>query len=113
MRNNREVKGKVQNRKVKRLRKASYHKGLAVVSISLVVIMLMAVLLVQGNVVRQKIDSSIAKEKEIEQQIEEEHARTEEIEATQEYMKTPEYIEEAARDNGLIKDNQIIFKEVK
>lgn len=82
-------------------------------SISGVVVMLMAVLLVQGFSLSKKLERNAAKEKMIEAQMEQEHERTAEIEATSEYMKTPEYVEEAARDNGMVKDNQIIFKEVK
>ena len=85
----------------------------AMVGISCVVLMLMAVLLVQGFSLTKKIESNAAKARAIEKQLAKEQERTKEIEATQEYMKTPEYIEKAARDNGLAKDNEIIFKEVK
>lgn len=99
--------------KIKKAKKDPNNKGLTMVGISCVVVMLMAVLLVQGFFLSKKIESNIAKEKMIEEQLVEEQKRTEEIEETQEYMKTPEYIEKAARDNGLAKDNEIIFKEVK
>ena len=97
--------------KSKRTKKNPNSKG-AMVGISCVVLMLMAVLLVQGFSLTKKIESNAAKARLIEQRLVEERERTEEIEATQEYMKTPEYIEKAARDNGLAKDNEIIFKEV-
>ena len=100
------------NPKSKRTRKNPSSRG-AMVGISCVVVLLMAVLLVQGFSLSKKIESNTEKAKLIEQQLEAEHERTKEIEATQEYMKTPEYIEKAARDNGLAKDNEIIFKEVK
>lgn len=99
--------------KTKKVKKDPNNKGGAMVGISFVVLMLMAVLLVQGFSLSKKIESNTAKEKMIEEQLVEEQKRTEEIEETQEYMKTPEYIEKAARDNGLAKDNEIIFKEVK
>ena len=96
----------------KRIKKDPNSKG-AMIAISCVVVMLMAVLLVQGFSLTKKIESNTIKARLIEQQLEAEHERTREIEATEEYMKTPEYIEKAARDNGLAKDNEIIFKEVK
>lgn len=44
--------------------------------------------------------------------LKDEKARTEEINGQKEYMQTDEYVEEAARDRlGLVKDNEIIFKE--
>ena len=101
-----------RNSRSKRKRKNPNSKG-AMVGISCVVLMLMAVLLVQGFSLNKKIENNAAREKLIKEQLKEEQQRTEEIEATREYMKTPEYIEKAARDNGLAKDNEIIFKEVK
>lgn len=102
-----------ENLRSKEEKKGSNQKKVAMFSISCVVLLLMATLLVQGFSLSKKIDSAKAREKAIESQIEAEHERTKEIEETEEYMKTPEYVEEAARDNGLLKDNQIIFKEVK
>ena len=104
-----ETNEKVQKKRVK---KNSSSKA-AMVGISFVVLMLMAVLLVQGFSLTKKLENNAAKGQLIDQQLEEERARTEEIQKTQEYMETPEYIEKAARDNGLAKDNEIIFKEVK
>ena len=104
---------KAKKRAKKKVTKTNPNSRGAMVGISLVVLMLMAVLLVQGFSLTKKIDSNTAKAKVIAKQLAEEQERTKEIEATQEYMKTPEYIEKAARDNGLAKDNEIIFKEVK
>ena len=106
------MKGNVKSES-RRIRKTPDNKGVAMVGISCVVVMLMAVLLVQGFSLNKKIEDNIAKEKVIEAQLEAENERTKEIEDTQNYMRTPEYIEKAARDNGLAKDNEIIFKEVK
>ena len=92
--------------------KNSEQRGATMIGISCVVLMLMAVLLVQGFSLNKKIESNTAREELLEAQLADEHNRTEEIEEMQEYMKTHEYIEKAARDNGLAKDNEIIFKEV-
>ena len=104
---------KKENPKKRSGKKSFNQKGIAMISISGVVVMLMAMLLVQGISLSKKLEDNATKEKMIEAQIEQEHERTAEIEATREYMKTPEYVEEAARDNGMVKDNQIIFKEIK
>ena len=96
----------------KKVRQNPNNRGIAMIGISLVVIMLMAVLLVQGFSLNVKIAKAEAREEQLEDQLIEEKNRTEEIEKTKEYMNTHEYIEKAARDNGLAKDNEIIFKEV-
>ena len=50
--------------------------------------------------------------KKLDQQIEEEEERTTEIDDLKEYMKTDEYVEETAREKlGLVKENEIVFKE--
>ena len=99
--------------KAKKVKNETNYKKNAIAGISFVVMMLMVVLFVQRRSLENKISVYTATEQQLEEQLLQEHQRTEDIEATREYMKTPEYIEKAARDNGLIKDNEIIFKEVK
>ena len=63
---------------------------------------------------QKKVKENEAKKEELEQQLSDEEARTEEIEEMQEYMQSDEYIEKIAKEKvGLIKDNEIIFKENK
>ena len=48
----------------------------------------------------------------MEQQLSQEEARTKEIEDLQEYVKSDEYMEKVAKEKaGLLKPNEIIFKE--
>ena len=50
----------------------------------------------------------------ISEEIKKEEERTKEIEETKEYMQSDEYAEKVARDKlGLVKNNEIVFKEEK
>ena len=51
---------------------------------------------------------------ELEEELKTEEARTKDIEDMQEYMQSDEYTEKIAKEKiGLVKDNEIIFKENK
>jgi len=74
--------------------------------------MIIAVVGVNSVSLRQKQAKYIAKEQELQQQIDEENARTEELAELETYTKTKKYAEEVAKDKlGLVYDNEIIFKE--
>ena len=80
--------------------------------ISLVVLLLLGILLWQGNALEQELTAYQEQERVLSRKVEEEKARTQEIDGQKEYMQTDEYVEEAARDRlGLVKDNEIIFRE--
>ena len=80
--------------------------------ISLVVLLLLGILLWQGNALEQELAAYQEQERVLSRKVEEEKARTQEIDGQKEYMQTDEYVEEAARDRrGLVKDNEIIFRE--
>lgn len=82
--------------------------------ISLVVCVLLIVLMVEGQSLQKKIDENIKRQTQLQEQLDAEAARTEEIEDLQEYMKSDEYMEKIAREKiGLVKENEIIFKENK
>lgn len=82
--------------------------------ISLVVCVLLIVLMVEGQSLQKKIDENIKRQTQLQEQLDAEAARTEEIEELQEYMKSDEYMEKIAREKiGLVKENEIIFKENK
>ena len=82
--------------------------------ISLVVCVLLIVLMVEGQSLQKKIDENIKRQTQLQEQLDAETARTEEIEDLQEYMKSDEYMEKIAREKiGLVKENEIIFKENK
>lgn len=66
----------------------------------------------RGHKVDQKIAANAKEIENVQSQIEDENQRTEDIKALQEYMKSDEYIEKEAKEKlGLVKDNEIIFKE--
>ncbi len=81
-------------------------------AIGCVVSMLLAILVVQGNSLKNQLAMYDEKEAALKEEIEEEQARTEEIDELKEYMKTDAYAEEVAREKlGLVKDNEIVFQE--
>lgn len=61
---------------------------------------------------KERIAVSDKKIEDLTKQIEEEEARTKEISNLEDYMKSDEYIEKIAREKaGLVKENEIVFKE--
>lgn len=84
------------------------------IGISAVVTMLLAVLFVQGQTLQRRIRQNEQKQEQLLAETEKEQERTGQIEDMEEYMQSDEYIEKIAREKiGLVKDNEIIFKEVK
>lgn len=79
--------------------------------ILLVVCILFVALLIGGYRLDKKIDTALAVQRELNEQIEDEKARTQEIAELEEYMKTDDYIREVARDKlGLVDEGDIVFK---
>ena len=82
------------------------------VSITVVLCCLVAVLTVKGISLQQKVNANATRISSQDSQIEEEKQRTDDITALKEYMQTDEYIEKTAREKlGMVKDNEILFKE--
>lgn len=81
-------------------------------SISVVVLFLLAVLLWQGRNLEEQLEGYQEQEQELTRKLADEKERTEEIAQQKEYMATDEYIEETARGRlGMVKENEIVFKE--
>lgn len=81
--------------------------------ISTVALILLGNFLMQERTLQRRLDYYDSHVESLKSELEAEQARTKEIEETREYMKTDEYIESVARDRlGLVKENEIIFKEV-
>lgn len=81
------------------------------ICISIIVLILLGVMFVQSNGLKEKNAASEAKIKSLEQQIEEESERAIEIEELSEYVKTPEYAGERARENlGMVGEDEILFR---
>ena len=105
------MSSKKNSAKMRAKRNQRYNK-MAMGGISVVVCMLLVVLFVQGQSVKKRIAANTQKQDELAQQIEDENKRTEDIENMQEYMQSDEYIEKIAKEKiGLVKENEIIFKE--
>lgn len=81
-------------------------------AIGFVAIVLLVGLFMQSQTLSNRLAVYDARAASLEEAIEDEKARTEEIDDLKEYMQTDEYVEEVARDKlGLVKDNEIVFKE--
>lgn len=84
------------------------------IGISGVVSLLVIALLYQSVSLQKKIEANEVRKAQIAEAYEAEQKRTEEIEQLQEEMQSDEYYEKIAREKiGLVKDNEILFKENK
>ena len=95
----------------KRVRRSRRAMRNTMMMILLVVCILFVALLIGGYRLDKKIDTALAVQRELNEQIEDEKARTQEIAELEEYMKTDDYIREVARDKlGLVDEGDIVFK---
>jgi cell division protein DivIC len=92
-----------------RKRRSDNHAGK--VCISMILLVFMVAMSVQIVHVYQKDQEYIEKQAELELQLENETDRQQELEEYEEYTQSQEYLEEQANKQGLVYDNQIIFKE--
>ena len=100
------------NKRKKSNKKRIANNYLGMLAIGFVAIVLLAGLFMQSQTLRNRLAVYDARAASLEESIEDEKARTEEIDELKEYMQTDEYVEEVARDKlGLVKDNEIVFKE--
>lgn len=84
----------------------------AVTGITFVAILLAVLLCVQNYSLRTRSAENDDRITRLQEEYEAEQRRTQEIEDLQEYMQSEEYIEQYAREKiGLVKENEIIFKE--
>lgn len=81
-------------------------------SITFVVAILFIAMMTQSISVEKQLSQYQQELEELDNKMTEETERTKEIDDLKEYMETDEYAEEVARDKlGLVKDNEIVFKE--
>ena len=91
-------------------RRIKVQNRVAMISISMVVCMLVGLLAFKEHSLQVKYQTKA----QLEEEITTEEARTKDIEDMQEYMQSDEYAEKIAKEKiGLVKDNEIIFKENK
>ena len=81
-------------------------------SITFVVAILFIAMMTHSISVEKQLSQYQQELEELDNKMTEETERTKEIDDMKEYMETDEYAEEVARDKlGLVKDNEIVFKE--
>lgn len=98
--------------KKNRARALSRQNKAAMLCITSVVCILLVALLYEGHSLKKKIAVNEAKATQLQKQIDEENKRTEDINSLREYMQSDEYLEKTAKEKlGLIRENEIIFKE--
>ena len=96
----------MQRRKVQRRK-----NGREMLCITVIVLVLIAVVAVQGNRLRKKNAAYEEKMTLLNEQIAEESERSEEIEELKEYVNSQEYAGQAAREKlGMAGEDEILFK---
>lgn len=96
----------MQRRKVQRRK-----NGREMLCITVIVLVLIAVVAVQGNRLRKKNAAYEEKMALLNEQIAEESERSEEIEELKEYVNSQEYAGQAAREKlGMAGEDEILFK---
>lgn len=97
---------------MRKRKKRMNQNGIAMLSITFVVGVLFIAMMTMSLNLQQQISDCKTEMKEVQSQIDEENERTKEIDETKERMDTDEYVAEVAREKlGLVKDNEIVFKE--
>lgn len=97
---------------MKKRKKRMNQNGIAMLSITFVVGVLFIAMMTMSLNLQQQISDCKTEMKEVQSQSDEENERTKEIDETKERMDTDEYVAEVAREKlGLVKDNEIVFKE--
>lgn len=90
------------------------YNRLGMLAIALVVLILLGGLMIESRHLQSRLEVYDARAEMLQQAIEDEKERTKTIEKLREYMQTDEYAEEVARERlGLVKENEIVFKEGK
>ena len=101
-------------RKNTKARRTDTQNKAAMIGISGVVSLLVIALLYQSVSLQKKIEANEVRKAQIAEAYAAELKRTEEIEQLQEEMQSDEYYEKIAKGKiGLVKDNEILFKENK
>ena len=78
----------------------------------LAIVMIVAVVGINSISLKQKQAKYIAREQELQQQIDAETARSEQLKELETYTKTKKYAEEVAKDKlGLVYEGEILFKD--
>lgn len=107
-------KKNAKRKKNRKINRQNVQNKAAMFGISVVACLLLVVLLFEGSSLQNRCDANEIRKAQLQQRKQEEEARTVEIENLQKYMQSDEYIEKIAKERiGLVKENEIIFKENK
>lgn len=97
---------------MKNIKKRKSQSKTAMISITFVVGILFLGMMGKSLNLQKQLSSYDSQISDLDRQIEDEEGRTTEIDDLKEYMETDEYAEETAREKlGLVKENEIVFKE--
>lgn len=104
--------GELGSSKKAAVRKRTRNNYLGMIMIAVIVLVLLGWMLMESRDLRNRLAINNARVSELQLSLENETARTEEIDELKEYMQTDEFAEEVARERlGLVKENEIVFKE--
>ena len=79
--------------------------------VSVVVLMMLVVVSIKSIELKQKQAEYLAKQEQLQAEIDAENERTKEIEEFKKYTQTKAYVEEVAKEKlGLVYEGEIIFK---
>ncbi len=92
-------------------RRSKGRRNPGTISIVFIVLVFVAVMSIQIYKLKEKDAILADREQNLEDQLKDETQRAEDIEELNLYTQTMEYIKEMANKLGLVKDNEIIFKE--
>ncbi|MFA9378226.1 MAG: septum formation initiator family protein [Lachnotalea sp.] len=94
-----------------RRKRKQKHNRFGILSISAVVLMLLATVSLKSIELQAKNEQYIQKEEQLTQERDTELSRQQELTEYAKYVETKKYIEDVAKDKlGLVYDNEIIFK---
>ena len=111
-RRNSATKRAVQRSRSQKKRYVQSQNKIAKLFVSLILIVFMVVMTVQIQKVYDKQQEYVAKQTQLEQQLEDEKARKVELEQYKEYIESQDYVEDIAKSKlGLLYENEIIFRE--
>lgn len=83
-------------------------------AIALIVLVLLGWTMNESICLKEELTSYQAKLTDLERDLEEEEQRTRQLKELEEYMQTDQYAEDLAREKlGLVKENEIVFEELK
>ena len=90
------------------------HDRLGMLGITITVLIMLGIMMGKSRALSEVLASYDAREEALLERLEQEQDRTVQIELLRDYMQTDEYAEQVARERlGLVKDNEIVFEEIK